>query len=76
MFMTWVVFVWRERASARAEKAHAQRNLARLPELERQMQSGQPVASRRLASAWLLNFDRRMQLKGFAKRHFASADAR
>jgi hypothetical protein len=39
----WVVFVWRERASARVEKAQAQRNLARLPELERQMQSGQPV---------------------------------
>lgn len=39
----WVVFVWRERASARAEKAQAQRNLARLPELQRQMQSGLPV---------------------------------
>jgi hypothetical protein len=38
-----VIFVWRERASARAEKAQVQRDLARFPELERQMQSGQPV---------------------------------
>jgi hypothetical protein len=44
-----VAFVWRERATARAEEAQVQRDLARFPEVERQVQSGQPVE---IAGSW------------------------